>query len=55
MSSASVRRFLENYYSESVPSGAKLPDRAFSAAELQSLVAQYGSIKELISKVCKKK
>ena len=48
MSSASVRRFLENYYSESVPSGAKLPDRAFSAAELQSLVAQYETLKELM-------
>ena len=48
MSSASVRRFLENYYSEPVPSGAKIPDRAFSAAELQSLVAQHGSIKEVM-------
>jgi len=55
MSSASVRRFLENYYSESVPSGAKLPDRAYSAAELQSLVAQHETLRELVSKVCKKK
>ena len=46
MSAASVRRFLENYYSEPVPPATKLPDRAFSAAELQSLVAQHGTLKE---------
>jgi len=53
MSAVSVRRFLENYYSVQVPSAAKIPDRAFSAAELQSLVAQSGSIKELMGRLGK--
>ena len=54
MSAASVRRFLENYYSAPVPSATKLPDRAFSAAELQSLVAQHGSLKELVGRLGQK-
>jgi hypothetical protein len=54
MSSASVRRFLENYYSGPVPSGAKIPDRAFSAAELQSLVAQHETLREVIGRMGKR-
>lgn len=40
LSSDSTRRFLENYYSVTIPKTVVFPDRMYSAAELQSLAAQ---------------
>lgn len=39
LSAISVRRFLENYYGVKIPEKAKFPDRALTAAELQSKLA----------------
>ena len=39
LSSDSTRRFLENYYSVTIPKTVVFPDRLYSAAELQSLAA----------------
>jgi len=43
LSSDSMRRFLENYYSVTIPKTVVFPDRVYSAAELQSLAAQRDS------------
>ena len=40
MSAKSVAEFLANFYSASIPTGTILPDRRFSAAELNSVVGQ---------------
>jgi hypothetical protein len=44
LSSVSVRRFLENYYGVSIPADMSFPDRAFSAAELQSAVLSHWTL-----------
>ena len=39
LSAENVRAYVENYYGKPVPKSVRLPDRAFSAAEIGSLVA----------------
>lgn len=49
LSSASVRRFLENYYGLEIPETMSFPDRAFSAAELQSAVLSHRTLESYVS------
>jgi len=48
MSTKNACAYLENYYSDKIPNGATIPDRAFTAAELGSLAAEHDSLKELL-------
>lgn len=54
MSAKSVCGYLENYYGVKIPTGAVIPDRKFTAAELGSLAAEHGSLKELLGALPKK-
>jgi len=49
MSANSVRRFLENYYGIAVPDEMEFPDRAFTAAELQSAVLSHRTLESYVS------
>ena len=54
MSAKSARAYLENYYRAKIPNGVTIPDRKFTAAELGSLAAEYGTLKELLIALPKK-
>ena len=49
LSSVSVRRFLANYYGVSIPAEMSFPDRALSAAELQSAVLSHRTLESYVS------
>ena len=49
LSSASVGRFLRNYYGVPIPSEMSFPDRVYSAAELQSAVLSHRSLESYVS------
>jgi hypothetical protein len=49
LSSASVGRFLENYYGVTIPEEMTFPDRTFTAAELQSAVLSHRSLTSFVS------
>ena len=48
LSSDSMRAYLENYYTTIIPKTVNFPDRAYTAAELQTAVNQVSSWQELI-------
>ena len=47
MSQQSVRAYVENYYSCTIPKTVCFPDRIYSAAEIQSLASQHNTWKDL--------
>jgi hypothetical protein len=49
LSSASVGRFLGNYYGVTIPEEMTFPDRIFTAAELQSTVLSHRSLTSFVS------
>jgi len=49
LSAVSVRRFLQNYYGERVSDDVELPDRVFTAAELQSAVLSHRTLESYVS------
>ena len=49
LSSESVGRFLGNYYGVAIPEEMSFPDRAFTAAELQSAVLSHRSLSSFVS------
>lgn len=49
MSSKSAHAFLENYYQTSIPTDIPWPDRTFSGADFQALVAHYSTWEEFYS------
>lgn len=49
MSADSVRRFVQNYYGVTVPDDMEFPDRAFTAAELQSAVLSHRTLESYVS------
>jgi len=49
MSSKSVSEFLTNFYSVPVPTHTNLPDRKYSAAELNSIVAKHPTLESCLS------
>jgi hypothetical protein len=53
LSSESLKRFAENYYSESIY--VPLPDRMYSAAELQSILGRCETLSEFLKAIRKKR
>jgi len=53
LSSESLKRFAENYYSESIY--VPLPDRVYSAAELQSILGRCETLPEFLKAIRKKR
>jgi hypothetical protein len=49
MSADSVRQFVQNYYGVAVPDDMEFPDRAFTAAELQSAVLSHRTLESYVS------
>ena len=49
MSAASVRSYIQNYYMIELPKTVMLPDRAVTAAELQSYVCRHTDWKTLVA------
>lgn len=48
MSRSSLRNYLEHYYAEKIPKSASLPDRKYTAAEVQSLATQHSSLESCV-------
>jgi hypothetical protein len=48
LSAESVRRFVQNYYGVAVPDEMEFPDRAFTAAELQSAVLSHRTLESYV-------
>lgn len=51
LSAKSVSEFLANFYSETIPAGAILPDRRLSAAELNSIVGQHKTLQSCLEHI----
>jgi len=48
MSAKSVAEFLTNFYSESIPAGITLPDRCYTAADLNSIVGKHATLQSCL-------
>lgn len=54
MSEISLKQYLEHYYKEQLPKNVKVPNRIHSAAEIQSHVVKYETLKECCNAFKKK-
>ena len=52
MTAVSMRRYLEHYYKDTMPEDVDLPDKVFSAAELQAKVYEFETLDAFIDRVC---
>lgn len=51
MTAASMRRFLENFYRETIPADVVFPERKYTAAELQACVHRFPTLDEFLASV----
>jgi hypothetical protein len=46
-----MRRFLENFYRETIPADVVFPERKYTAAELQACVHRFPTLDEFLASV----